>query len=94
MVSYEILPGDGCWRIDADGRRFGRFSTRMAAFECALRLACEVVGSGRAAEVIYTASSGERHSLPLTDCVPVEFASRMDDVAGSVGSGRRTDLIR
>lgn len=81
MVRYEILPDDGCWRIDADGRRFGRFSTRIAAFECALRLACEAVGSGQTAELIYTASNGQRHSLALTDCVPVEFASRMNDVA-------------
>lgn len=81
VVSYEILAEEGCWRIDADGRRLGRFETRLKAFECALRLACEVVGAGRQAQVIYTDRSGRRHSLTLTDCVPEEFTASREQRA-------------
>ena len=74
MTRCEITDGGGCWRIATEGRLFGHFTTRIAAFECALRLACEVIGCGGEAEVIYTASSGQRHVLTLKDCVPMEFA--------------------
>jgi len=72
-VSYEILAEHACWRIETDGRRLGRFDTRLQAFECALRLACEVVGAGRQAEIVYTSRDGHRHSLALTNCIPEEF---------------------
>jgi|GEM_PF-4226782 len=82
MTRYEITDGGGCWRIAAEGRQFGHFTTRIAAFECALRLACEVVSCGDEAEVIYT-SSGQRHVLTLKDCVPKEFAAMLEREAAA-----------
>ena len=83
MTQYEITDGGGCWRIATKGRQFGHFATRIAAFECALRLACEVVGSGQEAEVVYIASSGQRHVLTLKDCVPMEFAAMLEREAAA-----------
>jgi hypothetical protein len=54
------------WRVVSERRQFGRFETRSAAFQCALRLAREANASGLSVELLQSDDAGELRALRLS----------------------------
>ena len=65
IVRYAVLRCGEDWRVVSERRQFGRFDTRAAAFQCALRLAREANGSGLSAEILQADAGGQLHALRL-----------------------------
>lgn len=66
LVRYAILLCGEDWRVVSERRQLGRFSSRAAAFQCALRLAREANASGAAVELLHADAAGELKSFYLT----------------------------
>ena len=67
VIRYAILLCGADWRVISERRQFGRFQTRSAAFQCALRLAREANASGAAVELLHADSAGELRSFYLSE---------------------------
>jgi len=67
LVRYAILLCGEDWRVVSERRQFGRFASRAAAFQCALRLAREANAAGTVVELLHTDAVGELKSFYLTD---------------------------
>jgi EAL domain-containing protein (putative c-di-GMP-specific phosphodiesterase class I) len=65
VVRYAVLLCGSDWRVVSERRQFGRFKTRSAAFQCALRLAQEASASGVTVELLHADSGGQLHSFVL-----------------------------
>ncbi len=65
VVRYAVLLCDSDWRVVSERRQFGRFKTRSAAFQCALRLAQEASASGVTVELLHADSGGQLNSFML-----------------------------
>lgn len=65
MLRYAVLRCGDDWRVVSERRQFGRFETRSAAFQCALRLAREANASGLSVELLQTDDVGELRALRL-----------------------------
>jgi len=72
VVRYAVLLCGPDWRVVSERRRFGRFKTRSAAFQCALRLAQEASASGIAVELLHADSGGQLNSFVLPPSHPPE----------------------
>jgi diguanylate cyclase (GGDEF)-like protein len=66
IVRYAVLRCGDDWRVVSERRQFGRFETRSAAFQCALRLAREANSSGLSAEILQADAGGELRALLLS----------------------------
>ncbi|MFN3559820.1 MAG: putative bifunctional diguanylate cyclase/phosphodiesterase [Brevundimonas sp.] len=67
LVRYAILLCGEDWRVVSERRQFGRFPTRAAAFQCAMRLAREANASGATVELLHADAGGELKSFYLPD---------------------------
>jgi len=67
VVRYAILLCGADWRVVSERRQLGRFVSRAAAFQCALRLAREANASGAAVELLHADVGGELRAFRLTD---------------------------
>lgn len=65
VVRYAVLLCGAEWRVVSERRQFGRFSSRSAAFQCALRLAREANASGAAVELLHADGAGELRLFQL-----------------------------
>jgi EAL domain-containing protein (putative c-di-GMP-specific phosphodiesterase class I) len=65
VIRYAVLRCGEDWRVVSERRQFGRFETRSAAFQCALRLAREANASGRSVELLQSDDAGELRALRL-----------------------------
>lgn len=65
LLRYAVLLCGKHWRVVSERRQFGRFATRSAAFQCALRLAREANASGAAVELLHADSAGELRAFHL-----------------------------
>jgi diguanylate cyclase (GGDEF)-like protein len=72
VVRYAVLLCDSDWRVVSERRQFGRFKTRSAAFQCALRLAQAASASGIAVELLHADSGGQLNSFFLPPSHTVE----------------------
>jgi diguanylate cyclase (GGDEF)-like protein len=66
VIRYAVLRCGDDWRVVSERRQFGRFETRSAAFQCALRLAREANASGLSVELLQTDEAGELRALRLS----------------------------
>ncbi|WP_395946033.1 putative bifunctional diguanylate cyclase/phosphodiesterase [Brevundimonas sp.] len=88
VVRYAILLCGTDWRVVSERRQLGRFPTRAAAFQCALRLAREANASGAAVELLHADAGGELRAFRLTDAhaademLSVKRALPEDEVRG------------
>lgn len=64
-VRYAVLRCGDAWRVVSERRQFGRFASRSAAFQCALRLSREANASGLSAEILQADAGGQLHALRL-----------------------------
>lgn len=64
-VRYAVLRCGGNWRVVSERRQFGRFGSRAAAFQCALRLSREANASGLSAEILQADAGGQLHAMRL-----------------------------
>ncbi|RZI70685.1 MAG: EAL domain-containing protein [Pseudomonas sp.] len=65
LVRYAVLLCGNDWRVVSERRQLGHFSTRSAAFQCALRLAREANASGSTVELLHTDDGGELRAFRL-----------------------------
>ncbi len=80
VVRYAVLRCGDDWRVVSERRQFGRFDTRSAAFQCALRLAREANASGLSVELLQSDDVGELRALRLSaDPVAAQRALRCAD---------------
>ena len=66
VIRYAVLRCGDDWRVVSERRQFGRFETRSAAFQCALRLSREANASGLSVELLQTDDAGELRALRLS----------------------------
>jgi diguanylate cyclase (GGDEF)-like protein len=66
VIRYAVLRCGDDWRVVSERRQFGRFDTRSAAFQCALRLAREANASGLSVELLQSDDAGELRALRLS----------------------------
>lgn len=66
VIRYAVLRCGEDWRVVSERRQFGRFETRSAAFQCALRLAREANASGLSVELLQADDAGELRALRLS----------------------------
>ena len=65
VVRYAILLCGTDWRVVSERRQFGRFASRAAAYQCAMKLAREAITSGASVELLHTDMSGELRAFKL-----------------------------
>jgi hypothetical protein len=87
IVRYAVLRCGDDWRVVSERRQFGRFETRSAAFQCALRLAREANSSGLSAEILQADAGGELRALLLSvhdadEMAPVKTVQQKLKTAG------------
>jgi len=67
VVRYAVLLCGTDWRVVSERRALGRFASRAAAIECALRLAQEAAVSGATVELLQSDACGELRPFPVPD---------------------------
>ena len=67
IVRYAVLLCGADWRVVSERRPLGRFASRAAAIECALRLAREATASGARVELLHADACGELKAFPISD---------------------------
>lgn len=65
VVRYAILLCGADWRVVSERRQFGRFVSRAAAYQCAMKLAREAIASGFSVELLHADVSGELRAFKL-----------------------------
>ena len=84
-VRYAVLLCGSDWRVVSRQRQLGHFSTRAAAFQCALRLAREANAAGRIVELIHAEVGGELRAIRLVDVEVTQAANELLSHWGNVG---------
>lgn len=91
LVRYAILLCGEDWRVVSERRQFGRFPSRSAAFQCAMRLAREANASGAVVELLHADAGGELKSFYLTEETLASTAGSQDQAedADTAGEAER-----